>query len=138
MLCLLPTSHQPAFAQGQTGSCGLGKKAVKPLMETHTLSPYPVDSVKNDEEGTVMIEVRLGADGVPTQVNVKTSSGFPRLDEQTRKWVLDHWRWQPPGGNCSATTLVNYRWSLADADTHSPPSPQYDGNAITRALLGNH
>ena len=132
MLYFLLWAPQAASAQAQNAPCVLGPEAVKPLMETHTFSPYPVDSVKNDEEGTVLAEVYIGADGVPTQVNVKTSSGFPRLDEQTRNWVKNHWRWQLPGGDCSARILVSYRWSLAGL---KPANPSYDPAAITRSLL---
>jgi len=133
--------HQTALAQGQKEACVLGPEAAKPIMETHTLSPYPRDSITNDEAGAVTVEVLIGVNGLPTQVNLKTSSGFPRLDEQTRKWLLDHWRWQPPGRNCSAIAIVKYAWSLDDAGPSgppipsSPPSPPYDGEGITRLLL---
>ena len=39
------------------------------------------------EEGTVVIDVRVGADGSPQSVRVKKSSGFERLDEAAREAV---------------------------------------------------
>ena len=102
----------PAMAQTQKVQCVVGPDAVKPRMETHALAPYPVGSVGNNEQGTVLLEIRIAADGQPTTVRVKTSSGFPDLDETTRAWVQDHWKWQPLKENCIANIFVNYRWNL--------------------------
>ncbi|MBU0604007.1 MAG: energy transducer TonB [Gammaproteobacteria bacterium] len=51
---------------------------------------YPPMSRRMGEEGRVLLRVMVEADGTPSSVEVRTSSGFPRLDraaqEAVRKW----------------------------------------------------
>lgn len=51
---------------------------------------YPALSRRMGEEGRVMLRVMVEADGLPSKVEIRTSSGFPRLDqaalEAVRKW----------------------------------------------------
>lgn len=51
---------------------------------------YPAGSQRAGESGTVLLDIIVGPDGVPTQVNVERSSGFPALDDAAvaavRKW----------------------------------------------------
>lgn len=55
---------------------------------------YPVFSRRQGEEGKVQLRVRVGADGAALEVEVKQSSGFPRLDAAAREAVL-RWRFVP-------------------------------------------
>ncbi|GAB7128495.1 hypothetical protein JCM19000A_30020 [Silvimonas sp. JCM 19000] len=52
--------------------------------------PYPAISRKLAEEGTVMLEIYVRADGLVGDLRVKQSSGYSRLDnsalEAVRKW----------------------------------------------------
>ncbi len=54
--------------------------------------PYPPMSKRTGEEGRVLLWVMVDADGSPSKVEVKTSSGSPRLDqaalEAVRKWTF--------------------------------------------------
>lgn len=52
---------------------------------------YPPASRRLEEEGKVVLRVRVGADGLPLEVEVKTSSGFARLDEAA-KAAVKQWR----------------------------------------------
>ncbi len=51
---------------------------------------YPAMSKRLGEAGRVMLRVMVDVNGLPTQVEVRKSSGFPRLDEAAleavRKW----------------------------------------------------
>lgn len=51
---------------------------------------YPALSRRLGEQGRVMLRVQVEADGLPTSVEVRTSSGFERLDqaalEAVRRW----------------------------------------------------
>lgn len=58
---------------------------------THRVNPaYPASSQRAGESGTVLLDVIVGPTGVPTDVNVATSSGYSALDqaavEAVRKW----------------------------------------------------
>jgi protein TonB len=55
---------------------------------------YPMFSRRNGEEGKVQLRVRVGADGAALEVEVRQSSGFPRLDAAAREAVLK-WRFVP-------------------------------------------
>lgn len=56
--------------------------------------PYPALSRRLGEEGTVLLNVLIGADGLPQKVEIKQSSGFERLDRQALNTV-SHWRFAP-------------------------------------------
>lgn len=55
---------------------------------------YPVFSRRQGEEGKVQLRVRVSAAGAALDVEVKQSSGFPRLDDAAREAVLQ-WRFVP-------------------------------------------
>ncbi len=49
--------------------------------------PYPPVSRRRGEEGKVVLRVRVSAEGMPEQVEIKTSSGSTRLDEAAQRAV---------------------------------------------------
>lgn len=56
--------------------------------------PYPALSRRMGEQGKVMLNVVVGPDGLPREVKVLHSSGFPRLDEAARS-AVERWRFVP-------------------------------------------
>lgn len=66
--------------------------AVRYLVEP----PFEVPrlSRRAGEHGTVVLRVVVSAQGLPLQVSVQRSSGFPRLDEQAL-WAMRQARFQP-------------------------------------------
>lgn len=55
---------------------------------------YPALSRKMREEGKVLLDVRVGANGLPEHISVKQGSGFQRLDEAAVNTV-QRWRFVP-------------------------------------------
>ncbi len=55
---------------------------------------YPAMSRRNGEEGKVLLKVRVSAEGSALEVDLKQSSGFPRLDAAAREAVA-RWRFVP-------------------------------------------
>jgi protein TonB len=55
---------------------------------------YPGSSRRQGEQGRVMLRVLVNAAGTADDVQVRTSSGFPRLDESARETVR-RWRFVP-------------------------------------------
>jgi protein TonB len=55
---------------------------------------YPAVSRRNGEQGRVVLRVLVGPGGAAEQVQVLTSSGFPRLDDSAREAVR-RWRFVP-------------------------------------------
>lgn len=55
---------------------------------------YPRDAIQRRQEGTVMLRVKIGVDGVPLEAQVERSSGFMSLDRAAREAVMK-WRFTP-------------------------------------------
>jgi periplasmic protein TonB len=70
---------------------------------------YPIESLRNGEEGTVILLVRVDAAGRPIDITIQKSSGFRELDRAAKKHVLETWRFHPAmyqGSAISALALV--------------------------------
>ena len=55
---------------------------------------YPRMSTTRNEQGTAVVKVLIGADGLPQKAELKTSSGFERLDNAALATVMQ-WRYVP-------------------------------------------
>ena len=55
---------------------------------------YPVESRRRKEQGIVILNLLLGADGAVSEISVQKSSGFARLD-QAALAAVKRWRWSP-------------------------------------------
>lgn len=76
---------------------------------------YPALSLRNGEQGTVLLLVMVGADGRPIEVTLKKSSGFRELDRNAIKHVLATWRFHPAmhdGIAIPALALVPVNYTL--------------------------
>lgn len=75
---------------------------------------YPVASRRLGESGVVHLRVHVGADGAADKVEIKNSSGFPRLDEAARETVT-RWHFVPArrgATNVAAWVVVPIVFSL--------------------------
>ena len=52
---------------------------------------YPAVSRRLNEQGQVVVRVYVGTDGVAQQGDIKTSSGYDRLDQEALRTVM-RWR----------------------------------------------
>lgn len=59
-----------------------------------TKPKYPAASQRLGEEGRVVLLVFINPDGSVGEVQIKTSSGFPRLDQAAVQWARSQ-RWVP-------------------------------------------
>ncbi len=55
---------------------------------------YPPLSKRLGEQGKVVVRVLIGADGMPQKAEIRTSSGFDRLDQAALTTVM-RWRYVP-------------------------------------------
>ena len=104
-----PTSDPPVFDAGpQRPSTDLPPlpdvQPKPPIMVAAKLDPrhaaalqpiYPEASKRLDEEGVVVLRVLIGTDGRVKQAEVKTSSGYDRLDEAALRQARRSWRFLP-------------------------------------------
>ncbi len=81
----------------------------------HNPAPeYPAISRRLGEQGVVMLLVAVAADGTATDVAVKSSSGWSRLDQAALKCVKK-WRFVPArrdGRAINASVIVPVRFSI--------------------------
>ena len=56
--------------------------------------PYPTLSRRLNETGRVLLRVKVSAEGLPTEIDIAQSSGYPRLDEAAREAVRG-WKFVP-------------------------------------------
>lgn len=88
--------------------------AAEPLVEarfdadylSNPKPPYPSASRRLGEAGTVYLRVHVSAEGHAHKVELKTSSGFPRLDQSALETVAQ-WRFVPAKrGSTTVTSWV--------------------------------
>ena len=123
MIALLLMGATPVFAQEADKPCAAPNQPLRPVMATHTIPPYPEMSVMTNEEGTTLLEVAIGADGVPTDASVANSSGSLRLDGAAIDYVKSTWRWNAPVVNCkpvAVRTRISIKWDLRDRVNTGP------------------
>jgi TonB family protein len=66
------------------------------LKPKHHPSPdYPRHSVRNGEHGTIVVLVKVDAEGIPIEARILKSSGYKILDEETKRNILAKWRYHP-------------------------------------------
>lgn len=78
---------------------------------------YPIQSLRNHEQGTVLLRVEVDTRGQPVAVSVERSSGSRNLDQAARQQVLKHWRFEPAqrdGVAVPAIGMVPVQFSLPD------------------------
>ena len=88
----------PAATPAQTGKSQGAPAFSLPSSEAHGLNnpkpAYPRMSRRLNEQGQVLIRVFVAADGSAQQGEVKTSSGYDRLDQEALRTVM-RWRFVP-------------------------------------------
>jgi len=93
-----PTSSGSGAAAGQSGAPGgppAGGVLASAVPRYRNTPPpeYPPEARQRHQEGVVLLDVDVGADGRPAQVGVKQSSGFPSLDRAAvtavRRWTFE-------------------------------------------------
>lgn len=78
---------------------------------------YPIAAIRANEQGTVVLRVRVEADGKASSVSIERSSGSRALDAAARQQILRHWRFVPAqvnGQTIAAEGLVPVSFSLPD------------------------
>ena len=88
----------PAATPAQSGQSKGAPAFSLPSSEAHGLNnpkpAYPRLSRRLNEQGQVMVRVFVATDGSPQQGEIKTSSGFDRLDQEALRTVM-RWRFVP-------------------------------------------
>lgn len=93
-----------------------GQVAAVRLEYAHAPPPaYPREALRAGLQGTVMLQVLVGTDGRPLEVQIAQGSGHRQLDEAARRHVLKRWSFRPAmrdGRPVQAIGLVPVAFSL--------------------------
>ena len=76
--------------------------------------PYPALSKRLGEQGKVVVRVFIDTDGNATQAEIRTSSGYDRLDQAAMDGIRK-WRFKPGTSNGTPQTMwvnVPMKWEL--------------------------
>ena len=117
----VPLNHLPPI----TPDSEVGEPVLEPTQSVATDSvlayetviqpDYPRDARRRGEQGTVVLSVLVGRDGLPKEVAVARSSGYRQLDREAREAVL-RWRFRPVhanGATVEARGLVPIKFDLS-------------------------
>lgn len=92
----------PPQAAAPTGPANGGELSTKVLAADPP--QYPLESRRNHEQGTVILDVLVATDGRVGDISVSRSSGFARLDQAALNAVR-RWRWTPLMRNGAAVMV---------------------------------
>ncbi len=85
----------------------------------HIMISYPPEARANHQQGIVRLQFTVDVDGIPGDITVTGSSGFPLLDEETVKEVKENWRYIPAtkdGKPVAHRLETMVRWALAQEE----------------------
>jgi protein TonB len=104
------------FGEGMVGATQiLGDRLLPAKGDKGNTPPiYPPLSGQLGEQGTVVIRMRIGADGFVTSADVVQTSGYPRLDAAAQA-ALSRWRFTPAvenGQPVSSEQILPVRFRL--------------------------
>ena len=85
---------------GEGGSSG--KVDGQPALDRPIKPTYPIGARRRGEEGTVILDVAVAADGSATSVSLVSSSGFRDLDRAAQR-AVEQARFKPGTRNGRAT-----------------------------------
>ena len=88
------TAAAPATASGQTDAPSLVEPSANADYLKNPPPGYPRISRRNGEQGTVIVRVFISTQGTPEKAEVRTSSGFARLDQAALE-AVQRWRFVP-------------------------------------------
>lgn len=104
------TTAGPVHATPQA----MGEPDLRPAATDAPRPPYPRAARQRGLQGVVMVRVAVSADGLPTEVFIKESSGHPMLDDAAVEAVR-RWRFSPArsaGRAVAAAVEIPVRFAL--------------------------
>ena len=109
---------RPAFEAGipRPGPTGPARTSAVVDARACAKPEYPAKSIRAQEEGLVVLQFLIGADGTAIESKVDKSSGFRGLDEAARR-ALSLCKFKPgteDGKPVQSWARIEYLWRLED------------------------
>lgn len=114
-----PAAVSPASSAAASASASYAPPSFGARYLDNPKPAYPMVARRRGLEGTVRLEVRVSAEGIPTSVKVRESAGHEALDDAAMTAVW-HWRFVPArrGGDAvEGVVVVPIRFRLGDDES---------------------
>jgi protein TonB len=111
-----PGPATPVHASASAAQSGGAVVSAKPRYHTNPKPDYPIPSLRRREEGIVLLNVLVQADGTPATISLNRSCGHPLLDRAALE-AVHRWTFEPAhagGVPVSSLVVVPVRFSLAE------------------------
>ncbi|MXO47204.1 TonB family protein [Erythrobacter vulgaris] len=129
---MLALSASSASAQDESEARGASPRDLMEWARQIQMA-YPAAALRNEEDGTVTMQIRIGADGRVQGCDVTGSSGSAALDEAACSGMKEHARYNPArnsaGEPIASSTAQSVRYVLPDGG--------WDANGFKPASLIN-
>jgi protein TonB len=106
----------PVTAGAATPQGGGAVLSAQPRYHTNPSPDYPLPSLRRREEGIVLLDVQVQADGTPAAISLHRSCGHPLLDraalDAVRRWTFEPAR--AAGVAVASLVVIPVRFSLAE------------------------
>lgn len=90
-----PPSPRPAAEHRRAMAAAAEAPLTPPAYREAPKPPYPPTLRARRICGSVGVRIAVSAEGVPTEVIVTTPDAHTELARIVRRWILEHWRFQP-------------------------------------------
>ena len=111
-----PSPARAASAKQVTAQGGGAVVSAQPRYHTNPRPDYPIPSLRRREEGIVLLNVQVQANGTPAAISLNRSCGHPLLDraalDAVRRWTFEPAR--AAGVPVSSLVVIPVRFSLDD------------------------
>lgn len=98
-----PPAPPPSLSRPAQPAPSVATTRPEPIAGQTPAPRYPTLSLRRGESGTVTVRAQIGADGVPTSIEVATSSGSRNLDRAATD-AVKRWRFRPAMSNGQAVS----------------------------------
>ena len=110
------SSVSPVTVTAAASQGGGAVRSAEPRYHTNPRPDYPLPSLRRREEGIVLLDVQVQADGTPAAIALNRSCGHPLLDraalDAVRRWTFEPAR--AAGLPVASLIVIPVRFSLAE------------------------
>jgi TonB family protein len=116
LLCAVPASAQSVYGPTPNPVSNHKDPVSDEIDSKSTLNDYPLESLRNREEGVVVIAFEVNEKGLAENCRVTKSSGFPRLDAASCIEFVNSARFRPETNDAGvpvrSTGQQKIRWQI--------------------------
>lgn len=98
-------SKTPVASQVATKALPTAEITTPPAYKSAPPPPYPAEMRASRTRGVVRVRIAVNPEGIPTAVQITSSSGHRLFDTTATRWILRYWRFNP--ATCSGVPVAS-------------------------------